>query len=76
MVLPHTTRTGTGKTRFSLAFSIEAIISLEIGISSFCTATYNKKEIQMALCGELDLVEEKRSNVELRNAVYKQRNAG
>lgn len=50
-------RTRIGETPFFLAFSVEAVILLEIGISSFYTA-YNEIEI-----------EEKRNGAELRNDI-------
>lgn len=66
-----TTRTSKGKTSFSLAFGVEAVIPLGIGILFFCTATYDKEENQMAIRRKLDLMEDKRNDVELRDAVYK-----
>lgn len=59
-----------GETRYSLAFDVEAVISVEVGIPSFHTSAYNEEENQMALHWELDLMEEKRNDAELRNAVY------
>lgn len=48
-----TIRTSTGKTSFSLAFRVEAVILLGIGILSFHTATYDEEENQR----KLDLME-------------------
>lgn len=52
-----TARTRTGETPFSLAFDVKFVILLEVGIPSFCIASYSEVENQMALCEELDLVE-------------------
>lgn len=52
-----TERTRTGETPFSLAFDVEVIILLEVGIPSFCIASYSEVVNQMVLCEELDLVE-------------------
>lgn len=69
-----TKRTSTKETPFSLAFSIEAVIPLEIGISSFYTAAYDEIENKKALRRDLDLVEERKNGAELRNTTYKQCN--
>ena len=68
-------RTSTGETPLSLAFGVEAVIPLEVSISSLRITDYDEERNHIALRTELDLTEEKRNNVELKNAVYKQRNA-
>lgn len=62
-----------GETLFSLAFDIEAVIPIEIGVPTYCITKYVKANSELALRSKLDLLEEKRNHVELKNVVYKQR---
>ncbi|XP_022880657.1 uncharacterized protein LOC111397926 [Olea europaea var. sylvestris] len=64
-------RTSKGETPFSLAFGIEAMITLEVGIPLLRITDYDKERNHMALRTELDLTEEKRNNADLKNVVYK-----
>ncbi|KAK6122158.1 hypothetical protein DH2020_044099 [Rehmannia glutinosa] len=63
----------TGETPFSLAYGAEAVIPVEIGAPTFRIANFEENCNEAALRTELDLLEEKRCSVEMKNAVYKQR---
>ncbi|KAK3008069.1 hypothetical protein RJ639_013512 [Escallonia herrerae] len=65
-----TTRTATGETPFSLAFGIEAIIPLEIGLPSARLVTYNPDTNDAGLRGNLDLLDEMRDQAAMRLAAY------
>ena len=54
-----TSRTSTGETPFSLAYRVEAMILVEVGIPSLRRETYNSEENHSFMCYELDLLEEK-----------------
>lgn len=69
--MAYTAKTSTGEMTFPLALVVVTVIPLEIGISSFRTATHSEMENEMVLQGELDLLDERRTKVELRYAVYK-----
>ncbi|KAK6144267.1 hypothetical protein DH2020_021087 [Rehmannia glutinosa] len=68
-----THRAAIGETPFSLAYGTEAIIPVEIGAPTFRVANFSEENNEIALRAELDMLEEKRCNAEMRNAVYKQR---
>lgn len=48
------------------------MIPLELGIPSFQTIVFNEAENERAFHEEFDLIEEKRNEVEKKNAIYKQ----
>ena len=68
-----TSRTSIGKTPFSLAYGVEAMIPVEVGIPSLQRDTYDKNENHTLMSYELDLLEEKRDLVALRITSYKRR---
>ena len=68
-----TSRTSTGENPFSLAYRVEAMIPVEVGIPSFRHQTYNTEENHALMCYKLDLLEEKRDLAVLRTASYKRR---
>lgn len=70
----HTTnRIPTGETPFSLAYGSEAVILVEIGMPSFRTEHYDPTKNEGELRLNLDLLEEKREQAQLRLATYQQR---
>ena len=68
-----TSRTSRGKTPFSLAYGVEAMIPVEVGIPSLRRETYNPEKNHALLCYELDLLEDKCDLAALRTASYKLR---
>ena len=68
-----TSWTSTGETPFSLAYGVEAMIPVEVGIPSLRRNTYNQEENFALQRYELDLFEEKRDLATLRIASYKRR---
>ena len=55
-----TTRIPTGETPFKLTFGIEAVILVEVGLTSFRVKTYKDQKNQQALNSNLDLIDEVR----------------
>ena len=51
-----TSRTSTGETPFSLAYGVEAMIPMEVGIPSLWHETYNPEENHALMCYKLDLL--------------------
>ena len=68
-----TSRTSIGETPFSLAYGVEAMIPVEIGVPSLRRETYNQEENFILQRYELDLLEEKHDLVALRIASYKRK---
>ncbi|CAL2229904.1 unnamed protein product [Prunus armeniaca] len=68
-------RRSTGKTPFSLAFGTEAVVPVEVHATTCRTASYNPQHNEQRLTLNLDLIDEHRSQAQLRNATYKQRMA-
>ena len=68
-----TSRTSTEETPFCLAYGVEAMIPVEVGIPSLRHETYNPDENRALMSYELDLLEEKRDLAALRTASYKRR---
>ncbi|CAL2256363.1 unnamed protein product [Prunus armeniaca] len=66
-------RTATGETPFSMAFGSEAVVPVEIGEPSYRTEAFALKANEEALALSLDLIEERRAQVNLWNEAYKQR---
>ena len=67
-----TAKTTTGETPFSLAYGYEAMIPVEVGLSSLRRLTYNQDQNQELQRIELDLIEEKRDQSQLKIASYQQ----
>ena len=55
-----TTRVPTGETPFKLTFGIEAVIPVEVGLTSFRVKTYKDQKNQQVLNSNLDLIDEVR----------------
>ena len=68
-----TSRTSTGETPFLLAYGVEVMIPLEVGIPSLRCETYDQEENHALQWYELDLLEEKCDLVALKIASYKRR---
>ena len=65
-----TTRTLTGETPFRLAYRSEAIIPVEIGLTSFKMVNHNASRNDEAMRLQLDLVDEVKTTAEQRLAQY------
>ncbi|KAM1128092.1 hypothetical protein EV1_037646 [Malus domestica] len=66
-------QTSTGETSFSLAFGTETVVPVELEQVTFGVQNYVQSENDKQLILNLDLVEEHRNQVHLRNVAYKQR---
>ncbi|GFZ18422.1 hypothetical protein Acr_27g0001610 [Actinidia rufa] len=68
----HTTsRIPTGETPYSMVFGTELVVPVEIGMPSFRISNFDKESNEAELRLNLDLLEEKRENAELRQMAYK-----
>ncbi|XP_077223077.1 uncharacterized protein LOC143856695 [Tasmannia lanceolata] len=63
----------TGEYPFSLTFGVEAVIQVEIGLSTFRTENYDEHENSKLLRNTINLVLEKREQACLRIASYQQK---
>jgi hypothetical protein len=75
----HTTiRTPTGETPFSLTFGTEAVITAEVGSSSFRVSHYNLGLNDEGISLHLDLLQEKREPQKCQNQRlgYKENESG
>ena len=54
-----TKRTTTGETLFAMAFGVEAVISVEVGLRSLLVEKYNEEDNAKQMMPTLDLIEEK-----------------
>ncbi|GKU88722.1 hypothetical protein SLEP1_g2951 [Rubroshorea leprosula] len=68
-----TSRTATGETPYHLAFGIEAVIPVEIGVLSFKVTHFDEGRNGQLLRENLDLLEDVREEARLRTLVYKQK---
>ncbi|XP_077242693.1 uncharacterized protein LOC143883228 [Tasmannia lanceolata] len=68
-----TPRTATGESPFNLAFGVDAVIPVEIGVHSPRLEAYNEKANPNHLRSSLDLVEETRERARVRMAAYQHR---
>ena len=66
-----TSKTSTGENPLSLAYRVEAMIPVEVGIPFLQREIYNQEENQILQCYELDLLEEKRDLAALIITSYK-----
>ena len=64
-----TSRTSTRETLFSLAYGVEVMIRVEVGIPSLQCETYNSEENHALMCYKLDLLKEKCDLTTLRTAL-------
>ena len=67
-----TKRTATGETPFAMAFGVEAVIPVEVGLPSFRVDNYDEEDNAGRMLPELDLVEEKREQALIRIAARNQ----
>ena len=65
-----TARTQTGETPFRLAYGTDAVIPVEIGLTSYRVDSYSEETNEEELCLQLDLVDEVRTAAEQRLARY------
>ena len=61
-----------GKTPFATAFSVEAIIPVEVGLSSYRVENYDEENNTEQMMAELDLVEKKREQALIWTAAHNQ----
>lgn len=66
-------RTTIGETPFSLAFGSEAVVPVEIGMTTFRLEAYKPEENDAQMTLNLDLLEERRDEANIKNAAYQQR---
>ena len=52
----------TGETPFSLAYGVEAVIPVEVGLTSYQTKHYDENHNEEEMRTELDMIEERRDN--------------
>lgn len=65
----------TGETPFMLAYGTEAVIPVELGCPSLWVEKYDESFNTEGLMLNLDLLDEKRDEAIIRNAIYKKRTA-
>lgn len=65
-----TARTPTGETPFCLAYGSEAVISTEIGLTSYRVGHHDEGRNKEEMCLKLDLLDEVRAMAEQRMAHY------
>ena len=65
-----TTRTPTGKTSFPLTYGSEAVILVEVGLTSYRVDNHDERRNDEAIRLQLDLVDEVRATSEQRLARY------
>ena len=68
-----TSRRSTSETSFSLTFGMEAIIPVEIGLSSMRTANFSPSTNDIVITQRLDLLKENREIASIRLANYQQK---
>jgi hypothetical protein len=71
----RTTKTPTRETPFWLTFGTEAVILVEINLTSFRTNKYDEGNNDSQLCLNLNLLDEARDQAELKTRAYPQRMA-
>ena len=67
-----TARSTTGETPFSLAYGYEAIVTVEIRVGSLRRENYNPEQNETLQWCELDFIQEKRQDSQLRVIAYQQ----
>ena len=67
-----TPRRSTGETPFSLAYGLEAVIPLEIGLPTLWTSEWEPTRNDLAQSQALDLLEERREQTMIRLTSYQQ----
>ena len=66
-------QTSTGETPFTMTYGVEAMVAVEVGVPSHKRKFYDQDTNHELMCGELDLLEETRAQVQLRVTSYQQR---
>lgn len=66
----RTTRNSTGETSFALAFGLEAVVPVEIGLPTARTKVFDATSNNEELCLNLDLLEERRKTSQLELVEY------
>ena len=64
--------TTTGETPFSLAYGIDAVVPVELGIPTFRVENFSEEDNDILLALASDLLEEKREKAELRATTLQQ----
>ena len=64
-------RIPTDEMPFSMVYGTEFAIPVEIGMPSFRTSNFNKKNKEIELRLNLDLIDENRERAEIRQVAYK-----
>ena len=67
-----TPRRSTGQTPFSLAYGVEAVIPLEVGLPTIRSAVFNTGLNDQTLAKDLDLIEERRETTLIKLTGYHQ----
>jgi len=70
-----TSRTTTGETPFSMAYGMEAVLPVEVSIPTSRVTRYEEQSNVEQMGLELDLLEERRTDAQLRLASYQARTA-
>jgi hypothetical protein len=65
-----TARTPTGEIPFRLTFGTEAVIPVEIGLTSFRTNEYDEGNNDSQLCLNLDLLDEAHNQAKAKTRAY------
>jgi hypothetical protein len=65
-----TKRRSTGETPFALAYGVEAVIPLKVGLPTTQTTEFDTKENENNLRKDLNLLEERRDMATIRLASY------
>ena len=65
-------RIPTGETPFRMTYGSEAVVPVEIGLTTFRTSAYDDKENEEQFCLNLDLIDEVRETVETRIKRYQE----
>ncbi|KAL5576999.1 hypothetical protein UlMin_018698 [Ulmus minor] len=65
-------RTTTGETPFSLAYGVDAVVPVELGIPTFRIENFNEEDNDVLLALASDLLEEKREKAQLRATALQQ----
>ncbi|KAL5554258.1 hypothetical protein UlMin_041659 [Ulmus minor] len=65
-------RTTTGETPFSLAYGVDAVVPVELGIPTFRIENFTEEDNDVLLALASDLLEEKRDKAQLRATVLQQ----
>uniref|UniRef100_A0A2N9HZF6 Uncharacterized protein n=1 Tax=Fagus sylvatica TaxID=28930 RepID=A0A2N9HZF6_FAGSY len=70
-----TVRIPTGETPFQMTFGSEAVVPVEIGLTTLRTSTYDEQQIEEQLRLNLDLIDEVRETAEARMKRYQEKMA-